>query len=64
MYLSKDEKATPEIRFNTWNSVITPFLEQRWECREGNNVWLEWRKVQIVSKEPGERTPISAFVYD
>lgn len=61
MYLAREEKPTNELRFNTMNRRTSPVLEQKWQCRDMNRYWHEWRPVPSVEAPIGETIEEKTF---
>lgn len=50
MYLINYEEPTNELRYNTMGNRTNPVLEQKWQCRNRNGSYHEWRPVPSVEE--------------
>lgn len=64
MYMTNEENATSELRFNTFGKRTDPYLEQKWIVRQGSQTWGEWRKVPFVEAQPSLKQPHSTMTQD
>lgn len=61
MYPHKEERPTCHLILNPWNRLF-----QKWECREGDMIWEEWRLVETGPAPKGKifERKISSTVCD